>query len=191
MLGSRLTGEHCEVITYHLLCSWWILLLCGWQTLFFSLLFLLPDCAMHGRFSQAISVTQYLFILCLARWHDTAAPSVYRTDQAYNNVWTVAALCSSWLESAEPLRKVTSSVRIKLDDQTLDVDIMCTACPTLRLTPKGLNPVLPGNNVHDTFPTGTWPGTTYLSGNVYTCRVRMGRKMFCFCRVLKLAKICP
>jgi hypothetical protein len=38
---------------------------------------------------------------------------------------TVAALCWSWFESTEPLRKVTSSVRIKLDDHTLDVDIIC------------------------------------------------------------------
>jgi hypothetical protein len=37
---------------------------------------------------------------------------------------TVAVLCSSWLESAEPLRKVTKSVGIKLDDHTLDVGII-------------------------------------------------------------------
>jgi hypothetical protein len=53
------------------------------------------------------------------------APSVYRVGHVCRNVWTVTALCSSWLESAEPLRKVTSGVRIKLDDHTLDLSIIC------------------------------------------------------------------
>jgi hypothetical protein len=52
-------------------------------------------------------------------------PSVYRMSHVCSNVCTVAALCSSWLESAEPLRMVTSSVRIKLDDHTLDMGIIC------------------------------------------------------------------
>jgi hypothetical protein len=33
-------------------------------------------------------------------------PSVYRAGHVCNNVWTVATLCSSWLESAESLRTV-------------------------------------------------------------------------------------
>jgi hypothetical protein len=53
------------------------------------------------------------------------ALSVYRAGHVCSNVWTVAALCWSWLESAEPLRNVTSSVGIKLDDHTFDVGIIC------------------------------------------------------------------
>jgi hypothetical protein len=53
------------------------------------------------------------------------ALSVYRSGHVCSNVWTVAALCSSLLKSTEPLRKVTSSVRIKLYDHTLDVCIIC------------------------------------------------------------------
>jgi hypothetical protein len=53
------------------------------------------------------------------------APIFYRAGLVCSNVWIVAALCWSWLESAEPLRKVTSSVWIKLDDHTVDVGIIC------------------------------------------------------------------
>jgi hypothetical protein len=38
------------------------------------------------------------------------------------------------------------------------------ACPTLLLILKGSNPVHSGNNIHDTFPTGTWPDATELLG---------------------------
>jgi hypothetical protein len=64
---------------------------------------------MHCRFSYTLSVTQYLFMLCLVRWRGMVAPSVYRAGHVCRNIHTVAALCSSWLESAEPLR-VTMSV---------------------------------------------------------------------------------
>jgi hypothetical protein len=82
--------------------------------IFFLLSFML-DCGMHCRFSHTLSVTQYLFILCLVRWHGMVSPSVYRVGHVCSNARTVAASCSSWLESAVPLGKVTSSIRIKLD----------------------------------------------------------------------------
>jgi hypothetical protein len=131
----------------------------------FSLLSFLPECGMHCRFSHTLSVTQYLFILCLVRWHGMVAPSVYHTGHVCRNVCTVAALCSSELESAEHLRKVMSS------DEQCSNKVgwsycwrayylqVCAACPTPSLIPKGSNPIHPGNNIHDTFPTGTWPDT--------------------------------
>jgi hypothetical protein len=39
---------------------------------------------------------------------------------------------------------------------------VCAACPTPHLIPKGSNPVHPRKNIHDTFPTGTWPDTTLV-----------------------------
>jgi hypothetical protein len=90
------------------------------------LLSFLPDCGMHCRFCHALSVTQYLFILCLVRWRGMVAPRVYLAGrvQVCSYVWIVAALCSSWLETTEPLRTAMSEW-IKLDDNTLDVRIIC------------------------------------------------------------------
>jgi hypothetical protein len=91
---------------------------------FLSLLSFLPDCGMHCSFSHTLSVPECLLILCLVRWRGMVARSVYRAGQVCSNVCTVAALCSSWLESAEPLRKAMS-VWIKLDDHILDMGIIC------------------------------------------------------------------
>jgi hypothetical protein len=92
------------------------------------------------------------------------APNVYRAVQVCSIVWTVAALCSIWLGSAVPLRKVmTSSVRIKLYDHTLDVDSICKRVLTAELPVifrKFRTPSIPGNNIYDTFLTVTWPDTT-------------------------------
>jgi hypothetical protein len=54
-------------------------------------------------------------------------PSVYRARRVCTNVlvYTAAALCSSWLESEEPLRNVTSSYRIMLDDHSLFSSVCC------------------------------------------------------------------
>jgi hypothetical protein len=81
---------------------------CVVDRLFFCLLPFLPDWCMHCRFSDTLSVTQYLFILCSVRWRGMVAPRVYRAGHVCRNVRTVAALCSSWLESAEPLRTAMS-----------------------------------------------------------------------------------
>jgi hypothetical protein len=95
------------------------------------------------------------------------APSVYRAGHLCSVVWAVAALFCSWLESAEPLRKVTTrSVRKKLDDHTADVGIICKYVLPAQipvLLRKVRIPSIPGNNIHDTFPTGTWPDTTRAS----------------------------
>jgi hypothetical protein len=37
---------------------------------------------------------------------------------------------------------------------------VCAACPTPRLIPKGSNPIHPAYNIHDMFPSRTWPATT-------------------------------
>jgi hypothetical protein len=71
---------------------------------FFLLFSFLPDCVMNCRFSNTLSVTIYLCILCLVRRHGVVTPSVYLAGRVWRNVWRVAALCWSWLESAEPLR---------------------------------------------------------------------------------------
>jgi hypothetical protein len=39
---------------------------------------------------------------------------------------------------------------------------VCAACPTPRLIPKVSNSVHPRNNIHETFPTVTWPDITPL-----------------------------
>jgi hypothetical protein len=83
---------------------------------FFRLSFL-PGCSMLCRFIHTLSVTHYLFILCLIG--DVAWLCLEFIARAIcSNVWTVSVLCSSCLESAEPLRKLTSSVRIKLGGYT-------------------------------------------------------------------------
>jgi hypothetical protein len=64
--------------------------------------------------AYTLSVTQYLFTLCWVRWRGMVAPSVYRAGHVCSKVSSVAALCSNWLESAEPLRNVTSSSRKKV-----------------------------------------------------------------------------
>jgi hypothetical protein len=112
----------------------------------FSLLSFLPDCVTHCRFSHTLSATQYLFILCLVRWRGMVA-SVYRAGHVYINGQTVAAVCWSWLESAKPLRNVTSSVWMKLDDHRLVV-VIIAECALLAQLPvlflKVRTPSIPG-----------------------------------------------
>jgi hypothetical protein len=75
------------------------------------------------------------------------AQSVYRLEHVRRNVWTVAALCSSWLESAQPLRNVPGNVRIKLDNHPVDVGIICKCVlPAKRpvLFQKFRTPSIPG-----------------------------------------------
>jgi hypothetical protein len=125
---------------------------------FLLLLSFLPDCGMHCRFSHTLSVTQYLFILCLVRWRGMVVPSVYRAGHVCRNVWTVAALCSSWLKSAEPLTTAMSVNKVGRSYSWRGYYLqVCAACPTTRLIRNGSNPVHPGNSNHDTFPTRTWP----------------------------------
>jgi hypothetical protein len=84
---------------------------------------------------------------------------------------TAVALCWSWLEYGEPLR-MAISVWIKVGRSYSCVLEVFVACPMPRLIPKGSNPVHPGNNIHDTFPTGTWPGTTYACNTSYPVRIQ-------------------
>jgi hypothetical protein len=56
-------------------------------------------------------------------------------------------------------------VGIKLDDHTLEVGIICKFVLPAHfpvLLRKFRTPSIPGNNIYDTFPTGTWPDTTEL-----------------------------
>jgi hypothetical protein len=58
-------------------------------------------------------------------------------------------------------------VGIKLDDDTVDVGIICKCVLPAQLPVlfrKFRTPSIPGNNIYDTFPTGTWPDTTELLG---------------------------
>jgi hypothetical protein len=64
----------------------------------------LQDYVMHYYVSHTLSVTHYLFILFLVSRPGLVTLSVYRASHVCGNVYIVAALCSSWLESAERLR---------------------------------------------------------------------------------------
>jgi hypothetical protein len=72
---------------------------------FYFFLSFLPDYVMHCRFSHTLSVNHYLFIpvLSSASWRGMVAPIVYRAPKCAV-MDRLAALCSCWLESAEPLR---------------------------------------------------------------------------------------
>jgi hypothetical protein len=129
---------------------------------------------MHCRFSHTLSVTQYLFILFLVRWRGMVAPSVYRTDHVCGNIHTVAALCSSWLESAEPLRMATS-VWIKLDDHTVDVGIICKCMLPAQLPilfRKVRTPSIPGT----TFIIRSLPGLGRIQQNYLVSDVWLRRE---------------
>jgi hypothetical protein len=112
---------------------------------FFSLLSFLPDCGMNCRFSRTLSVTQYLFTLCLVKWRGMVELSVYRASHACRYVQTVAALCSvGW-----SLQNLWERwwVWNKVGDYTLDVGFICMCVqPAQRpvLSRKFWTPSIPG-----------------------------------------------
>jgi hypothetical protein len=54
----------------------------GWLIDIVFLLYFLPDCGMHCRFSHTLSVTQYLFILSVVNLRSVVATSVYRARKS-------------------------------------------------------------------------------------------------------------
>jgi hypothetical protein len=76
-----------------LLYSWWILLLCSWQTLFSS--FSARLCYVLLCQSYAWCNSNYLFILFLVSRPGMVTLSVYRASDVCGDVCTVAALRSS------------------------------------------------------------------------------------------------
>jgi hypothetical protein len=61
---------------------------------------------------------------------------------------------------------------------------VCAAWPTPRQIPKVSNPVHPRNNIHGTFPTGTWPDTT--NPTLFLMAILCFFYTFWPCRVLQL-----
>jgi hypothetical protein len=105
---------------------------------------------MHCRFSHTLSVTQYPFSNCLVSWLGMVARVFIERAVCAVMYLRVSALWSSGLEAAEPLRNVTSSVRIKLDDHILDVGMVCKS-----VLPAQQHPVL-----FRKVRTASIPGTT-------------------------------
>jgi hypothetical protein len=114
--------------------------------------------------------SQYLFTLFLVSRLDMVALSAYRASHVCGNICNRSCLVLQ-LDSAEPLRTVTSSVWIKLDDHTLHVGITAECVQpahTPRLIPRGSSSVPPGTTSNIRSPPGIDPQTVQSVASRYT-----------------------
>jgi hypothetical protein len=107
------------------------------------------------------------------------ALSVYRASHACSYVKTVADLCSSWLESADPQRTVWNKVGVLFLTWVLFASVCCL--PNAPSDSKSFETCpFPRNNIHDTFPTGIWPETTTCCRGLYLiCEQRNAHLCLC------------
>jgi hypothetical protein len=71
-----------------------------------TLFFFWQDCGIHCYVSHTPSVNHSMFTVFLVSRPGMVALGVYHASHVCGNVCTIAALCYSWLESAEHLRTV-------------------------------------------------------------------------------------
>jgi hypothetical protein len=126
-----------------------------WLTFFFFFLFcriVVWNVGKSYAFCNLIFVYTFLGILC-----GMVAPSVYRASDACSSVETVAALCWS-LQNLRERWWVWNKVGALLLTWVLSASVCCL--PSAPSYSESFEPRPFPGNIYDTFPTGTWPGTT-------------------------------